>query len=127
MKSLDLGGYAATLYEEKDGTLIVSVAGEVDLSSAPQLAKVIWKAREQAGGFPTRVMVDLSKVVFIDTAGLEVLMEEWNASRQSDGRMCLVAQEGPITWLLEVTGQGELFDLYDELGAALDSCALSLA
>ena len=127
MKSLDLGGYAATLYEEKDGTLIVSVAGEVDLSSAPQLAKVIWKARRQAGGFPTRVMVDLSKVVFIDTAGLEVLMEEWNASRQSDGRMCLVAQEGPITWLLEVTGQGELFDLYDELGAALDSCALSLA
>jgi anti-anti-sigma factor len=72
-------------------------------------------------------MVDLSKVVFIDTAGLEVLMEEWNASRQTDGRMCLVAQEGPITWLLEVTGQGELFDLYDELGAALDSCALSLA
>jgi len=127
MKSLDLGGFAATRYEEKDGTLIVSVAGEVDLSSAPQLAKVIWKARRQAGGFPTRVMVDLSKVVFIDTAGLEVLMEEWNASRQSDGRMCLVAQEGPITWLLEVTGQGELFDLYDELGAALDSCALSLA
>ena len=127
MKSLDLGGFAATRYEEKDGTLIVSVAGEVDLSSAPQLAKVIWKARRQAGGFPTRVMVDLSKVVFIDTAGLEVLMEEWNASRQSDGRMCLVAQEGPITWLLEVTGQGELFDLYDELGAALDSCARSLA
>ena len=127
MKSLDLGGFAATRYEEKDGTLIVSVAGEVDLSSAPQLAKVIWKARRQAGGFPTRVMVDLSKVVFIDTAGLEVLMEEWNASRQSDGRMCLVAQEGPITCLLEVTGQGELFDLYDELGAALDSCALSLA
>lgn len=127
MKSLDLGGFAATRYEEKDGTLIVSVAGEVDLSSAPQLAKVIWKARRQAGGFPTRVMVDLSKVVFIDTAGLEVLMKEWNASRQSDGRMCLVAQEGPITWLFEVTGQGELFDLYDELGAALDSCALSLA
>jgi hypothetical protein len=48
MKSLDLGGFAATRYEEKDGTLIVSVAGEVDLSSAPQLAKVIWKARGQA-------------------------------------------------------------------------------
>jgi anti-sigma B factor antagonist len=127
MKSLDLDGFAAARYEEKDGTQIVSVAGEVDLSSAPRLAELIWRAKRQAGGFPPHVVVDLSGVEFIDTAGLEVLLEEWNASRQSDGRMCLVAREGPITRLLEITGQGELFDLYDELGAAVDSCALSLA
>jgi anti-sigma B factor antagonist len=124
MKSLDLNEFTAMRYAEKDGTQIVSPAGEVDLSSAPRLAEIIWKARRQAGGFPPRVVVDLSEVEFMDTAGLEVLLEEWNASRQSDGRMCLVAQEGPITRLLEVTGQGELFDLYDELGAAVDSCAL---
>jgi anti-sigma B factor antagonist len=124
MKSLDLDEFAATLYEAKDGTQIVSVTGEVDLSSAPQLAEVIWRAKRQAGGYPPRVVVDLSGVEFMDTAGLEVLMEEWNSSRQSDGRMCLVAQEGPITRLLEVTGLGDLFDLYDELGAAVDACAL---
>jgi anti-sigma B factor antagonist len=125
MKILDLDEFAITRYEEEDGTQIVSVTGEVDLSSAPRLAEVIWKARRQAGVYPPRVVVDLSGVEFLDTAGLEVLTEEWNSSRQSDGRMCLVAQEGPITRLLEVTGQGEFFDLYDELGAAVDSCALS--
>jgi anti-sigma B factor antagonist len=125
MKILDLDEFAITRYEEEDGTQIVSVTGEVDLSSAPRLAEVIWKARRQAGVYPPRVVVDLSGVEFLDTAGLEVLTEEWNSSRQSDGRMCLVAQEGPITRLLEVTGQGEFFDLYAELGAAVDSCALS--
>jgi anti-sigma B factor antagonist len=71
------------------------------------------------------VVVDLSEVEFMDTAGLEVLLEEWNSSRQLDGRMCLVAPEGPITRLLEMSGLGELFDLYAELYAAVRSCALA--
>ena len=46
MKSLDLDEFAATRYEEKNGTQIVSVTGEVDLSSAPRLAEVIGRAKE---------------------------------------------------------------------------------
>ena len=71
------------------------------------------------------MVVDLSEVEFMDTAGLEVLLEEWNSSRRLDGRMCLVAPEGPLTRLLEVSGLGELFDLYAEMDAALRSCALA--
>jgi anti-anti-sigma factor len=127
MKSLDLYEFAAMRYEEEDGTQIVSVTGEVDLSSAPRLAELMWRARRQAGGDPHHVVVDLSGVEFIDTAGLEVLLEEWNSSRQLDGRMCLVVPEGPITRLLEVTSLSEPFDLYAELGAAVDSYALSPA
>jgi anti-sigma B factor antagonist len=124
MKSLNLDEFAATRYEEKDGTQIVSVAGEVDLSSAPRLADLLGKARRQAGGYSPPVVVDLSEVEFMDTAGLEVLLEEWNSSRQLDRRMCLVALEGATTRLLEVTGLSELFDLYAELDAAVGSCAL---
>jgi anti-sigma B factor antagonist len=71
------------------------------------------------------VVVDLSGVEFMDTAGLEILLEEWNASRQFDGRMCLVAQQGPITRLLELTGLSELFDLYAEPEAAVDANLLT--
>jgi anti-sigma B factor antagonist len=125
MKSLDLDEFGATRYEAIDGTQIVSVTGEVDLSSVPWLAEVIRRAKEQAGGEPSHVVVDLSEVEFMDTAGLEVLLEEWNSSRRLDGRMCLVAPEGPLTRLLEVSGLGELFDLYAEMDAALRSCALA--
>ena len=127
MKSFDLDEFTAKRYEEMDGTQVVSVAGEVDLSSAPRLAELVWRARRQAGGDPPHVVVDLRGVEFMDTAGLEVLLEEWNASRQSDGRMSLVAQEGPITRLLEVTGLRELFDLYDELEEAVRSYTLAPA
>ena len=125
MKSLDLDEFGAKQYEAIDGTQIVSVTGEVDLSSVPWLAEVIRRAKEQAGGEPSHVVVDLSEVEFMDTAGLEVLLEEWNSSRRLDGRMCLVAPEGPLTRLLEVSGLGELFDLYAEMDAAVRSCALA--
>jgi anti-sigma B factor antagonist len=127
MKTLELGGFAAMRCEDKDGTQIVSVSGEVDLYSAHRLRKLIWPAKRQGGGDPPRVVVNLSGVKFIDTAGLEVLLEEWNASRQLDGRLCLVAQQGPITRLLEVTGLSDLFDLYAELDAAVESGALASA
>jgi len=96
----------------------------VDLSSALRLAELLGKVRRQAGGYSPRVVVDLSEVEFMDTAGLEVLLEEWHSSRQLDRRMCLVAPEGPLSRLLEVTGLGDLFDLYAELEAAVGSCAL---
>jgi anti-sigma B factor antagonist len=127
MKTLELGGFAGMRCEDKEGIRIVSVSGEVDLYSAHRLHELIWRAKRQAGGDPLRVVVDLSEVEFMDTAGLEVLLEEWNASRQFDGRLCLVAQQGPITRLLEITGLSELFELYTEPEAAVESCALTPA
>jgi anti-sigma B factor antagonist len=127
MNTLNSDEFAAMRYEGSDGTQIVTVKGEVDLSSARRLWELIWRAKEQADVDPTRVVVDLSEVEFMDTAGLEVLLEEWNSSRQLDGRMCLVAPEGPITRLLEVTGLGKLFDLYPELEVAVKSYVLAPA
>jgi anti-sigma B factor antagonist len=127
MNTLNSDEFAAMRYEGSDGTQIVTVKGEVDLSSARRLRELIWRAKEQADVDPTRVVVDLSEVVFMDTAGLGVLLEECNSSRQRDGRMCLVAPEGPITRLLEVTGLSELFDLYAELEVAVKSHVLAPA
>ena len=127
MKNVQLGEFAAMRCEDKDRIQIVSVRGEVDLYSAHRLRELIWQAKEQAGGDPPRVVVDLSEVEFMDTAGFEVLLEEWNSSRQFDGRICLVAQQGPITRLLELTGLSELFELYAEPEVAVESCALAPA
>jgi anti-sigma B factor antagonist len=127
MKNLELGGFATMRCEDKCGIQIVSVSGEVDLYSAHRLRELIWRAKTQTNDDPPSVVVNLSGVEFMDTAGLEVLLEEWNASRQVDERMCLVAPQGPARRVLEVTGLSELFDLHAELDAAVDSCALASA
>ncbi len=124
MKNLELGGFVAMRCEDKDRIQTVSVGGEVDLASAPRLHALICQAKERADDDPPRVIVDLSEVEFMDTAGLGAVLEESNAIRQSGGRLCLVAREGPVTRLLEITGLSESFDLYAELDRALGSCAL---
>jgi anti-sigma B factor antagonist len=127
MKNVELGGFVAMRCEDKDKIQIVSVGGEVDLASAPRLHALIWQAKERADDDPPRVIVDLSELEFMDTAGLGVLLEESNAIRQSGGRLCLVAREGPVTRLLEITGLSESFDLYAELDRAVGSCTLAPA
>lgn len=126
MKQFDPGGFAAMRSEHRNGTQIVTVRGDVDLASAPRLRGLISRAIGQSSGDPPRVVVDLLGVDFMDTAGLEVLLEKWNALRQFAGSMRLVAHEGPVTRLLGLTGLDAVLggDLYSDLGAAVRGSTL---
>lgn len=121
MKQFGPGGFAAMRCEDRNGTQIVTVGGEVDLATAPRLRELISRAMGEAGSDPPRVVVDLLAVEFIDTAGLEVLLEKWSLLRHLAGSMRLVAREGPLTRLLKATGLEGAFDgdLYMDLGAAV--------
>lgn len=123
MNELGTGGIAAMRCEDRSGTQIVTVGGEVDLATAPKLGDLISRAVGRAGEEHPRVVVDLLGVEFMDTAGLEVLLEKWSSLRQLAGSMRLVAREGPLTRLLEVTGLEGVFDgdLYADLAAAVRS------
>ncbi len=53
-------------------TLVVAVAGDVDLCTAPMLHDVLDANLSRA---PRRIVVDLSLVRFLNAAGLEVLLD----------------------------------------------------
>ncbi|MEV6823478.1 STAS domain-containing protein [Amycolatopsis sp. NPDC051102] len=54
------------------GTLVVAVDGEVDLCTAPMLHDVL---EASLSLLPQRIVVDLSLVRFLNTAGLQVLLD----------------------------------------------------
>lgn len=86
-----------------DDVLVVRVAGEVDLRTAPQLQQALDETLERmAGG---RVVVDLTDVPFFGTPGLAVLAE---AAAQADEHHCMlriVVGINPIVRRsIEVTG-----------------------
>jgi anti-anti-sigma factor len=55
-----------------DGTVVVAVDGDVDLCTAPMLHDVLEANLSRA---PRRMVVDLSLVRFLNTAGLAVLLD----------------------------------------------------
>jgi anti-sigma B factor antagonist len=81
------------------GTVVITLAGELDLASADQLEAVIRDTEETDIGW---IVVDLSDVRFIDSTGLSVLL---NAKKRSDGRFrCIPSNHDAVTRLLELTG-----------------------
>ena len=109
-----------------DGELhTVTVHGELDQGTAPQLRGVLGSAMGEA---TTSVLVDLSGCEFIDSTGLSLLVE---AKRRlgEDGRgFGVCCPDADVRRLLELTGIDEaigLFDTRDEAAAALGNGASS--
>lgn len=94
--------------------LVVEVRGEVDIASAPRLGQHISRALEQ---LPHEIVVDLSEVIFIDSAGLGVLVNANQRARNSNVPLKLVLPSGPARFPFEVTGLVAMFQLYEPSSA----------
>jgi anti-sigma B factor antagonist len=65
----DEGVFSVELVEEA-GTVVVALAGEIDLAAAQEVFEHLTAAERRT---PGRVVVDLTKTTFIDSAGIGVL------------------------------------------------------
>lgn len=84
-----------------DGATVLSVAGEIDLATAPMLDEKI-TAAFQAGTEDT-VIVDLDRVSFMDSSGLQVLLSHI-FSEQNGRRIRLTKGSPQVYRLFEVSG-----------------------
>jgi len=94
--------------EQGDGYTVVSVAGEVDVATAPALRE---RLDETIGQATSVVVVDLRGVTLIDSTALGVLIGALNRFAAEGGAMRLVITEPRIIKIFEITGLTELFDI----------------
>ena len=103
--------------ERRDGAVVVSLAGELDLYNAHVVREALLACCEEA---PQRLVVDLSEVKFIDSTALGVLVEA--RSRMANRRAFLLAAPGLETKrALEVSGLDRHFSVHDSRDEALDA------
>ncbi|MEO8693669.1 MAG: STAS domain-containing protein [Acidimicrobiales bacterium] len=79
------------------GECVLHVAGEVDLSNAPQLRRAIESMRVAN---PARLVLDVRELTFMDSSGLAVLLQ---AAAKLDALVLRHAQSSIIR-LIETTG-----------------------
>jgi anti-sigma B factor antagonist len=84
------------------------VAGEVDIYTAPALRErlVALLADGQA-----RIVVDLTRVDFMDSTGLGVLVGALKRAKERDGRLVLAGAHGTVQRVLGVTGLDRVFEM----------------
>ena len=92
-----------------DDAYVISLAGEVDLYTAPefkqQLLDVIAKGAK-------RVVVDFTNTTFIDSTTLGVLVGGVKRLRANEGQLSLVCSDRNITKIFEITGLDRVFTIY---------------
>ena len=110
------------------GLALVSVSGELDLHTTPELQDGIEKAG--ATGADT-VVVDLSRISFIDSSALGVLVQETRRLEGRGDRLALVTNDPRTLRVFEVSGLNRVLRTYatlqDALAGLLHGSAQALA
>jgi anti-sigma B factor antagonist len=106
---------AVTGVERRDGAVIVSLAGELDLYNADEVRGALV---EVCDGEPDALVIDLEEVRFIDSTALGVLIEA--RSKMADRSGFRLAAPGLETRrALEVSGLDRHFLVHDTVAEAL--------
>ena len=88
------------------GSVRVSAVGELDALTAPAFRSVLHTELQRR---PPELVIDLSGIRFLDSAGLTVLVEAQNAAHDLDVALRLIATTRAVTCALTVTGLIDFF------------------
>jgi anti-sigma B factor antagonist len=101
---------------EAEGRTVVSVAGEIDVYTAPRLREEITEL-VAAGTYD--LVIDMSAVEFLDSTGLGVLVGGLKKVRAHDGSLQLVCNQDRLLKIFRITGLAKVFVIHDTAEAAL--------
>ncbi|WIM86521.1 STAS domain-containing protein [Candidatus Mycobacterium wuenschmannii] len=99
----------------RDGAAVVSVGGEIDLSTAPVFEEAIAEALEEN---PPVLAIELSAVTFMASVGLRILAAT-NEKIGKSTRIAVVADNPAASRPIQLTGLDSVVALYPTLDAAL--------
>jgi anti-sigma B factor antagonist len=97
---------------------VISLAGEVDLYTAPEFKQQLLEVIGQGG---KQVIVDFTNTTFIDSTTLGVLVGGVKRLRTNDGQLSLVCSDRNITKIFEITGLDRVFAIHETRDAAVSS------
>lgn len=88
---------------------LIELEGEVDVYTAPQLKQQLLSLLE-AGN--SQMVVDLTKVEYLDSTALGILIGGLKRVRERDGNLSLICHSPRIRRVFEITGLDKIFDIY---------------
>ena len=94
---------------------IVSLAGELDLSTIPQVEKRLLDELRSR----TSVIVDLTKVTFIDSSGIALLIRADRTTKDGVRLHTVISRGSQLDRVFELAGIGQALPLYLDREAAL--------
>lgn len=100
-------------------TLIVRLEGEIDHHSAEYIRKKI--DNEIIAAMPRLVVFDFSKVGFMDSSGIGVVMGRYRNVKRLNGNIVIAGANRYIKRVFEMAGISGIISMYDNVEKAVNS------
>lgn len=94
--------------------LIITIAGEIDLSNAALVSQKI----QEAEGTSTNVVLDLENLQFMDSTGLGVVVNLGKRVKERGGELAIVIVKPSIRKLFSITAFDKRFRIFDSAAQA---------
>ncbi len=107
--------------ELEDGIRVVTVRGELDMNTAPELEDNLAKVMTAEG---VQVVIDLIECDFIDSTGIALIVRSWQrldsgGAEGGDGKLVLCCINTQVRRLLRITGVESSISVHEGRDAAL--------
>lgn len=99
-----------------DGLQVFELTGSLDIATSPSVRAALTDASERGDH---RIIVDLTRLEFLDSTGLGALIGGQRRAKEFGGEIRVVAKEGQILRLLRITGLLKVFAVYPTLDEAV--------
>jgi anti-anti-sigma factor len=100
--------------EDRDGLVQIALRGELDLSSAAKLQEEL---RRVEAASPAVLVLDLSKLVFLDSTGLRCLVTADERAKAEGRRVVIVRGPDPVQRVFSITRLEERLEMVDDASA----------
>ena len=100
--------------EDRDGLVHVVLVGELDLST---VAKVQEELRRVEESEPPTVVIDLSRLTFLDSTGLRCIVTADERAREAGRRIVVVRGPDPVQRVFSITRLEERLEMVDDAAA----------
>jgi len=98
-------------YSRVGDYLVIELEGEVDVYTAGKLRDAI-KEKVEEGEY--RIAVNLSKVAFLDSTGLGVLVGGLKRVNPYEGELTIICDNEKILRIFRITGLEKIFTIYPD-------------
>lgn len=102
----------------ENGAVLLEVEGEVDAHTAYLLGKTLTDLLAQGQG---RLVLDASRMEYISSTGLRVLLDAQREARQLGGEVRLLGPSAPVRRVIELAGFEKLLHISDNRQEAMEN------
>jgi anti-sigma B factor antagonist len=100
----------------QDRPNVLSLKGEIDLHVSPSVTASLDQTIEKK---PERLVVDLSAVSYIDSAGLAALIQAMQKVEAYGGKFRLAGLQETVRSIFEISRLDQVFQIFTDVDAAL--------